>query len=336
MTKKLTLDEVYSLAFSILTRSGVDEDGARILAERIVDAERDGPVSHGLAMLPSYVSSVECKWANGKAIPTWEMTTPSLLSVDGDNGFAPVALTKSLKTLKGMANKSGVAALLLRNSHHISALRADVEPLAGMGFIAITCITTRCWMVPWGGDRKIFGTNPMAFACPRNDQPPIVWDQAASVMAISDIRRAAEKGEVFEQPIGVDSLGRPTGDAKQVAESNTVLPFGRHKGSAIALMIEILAGALTSGHFSLEDDSPQFPGAKSANGGQIVIAFDPNVAYGENFCERLEPLLAGFESNGSARIPGDGRLERSRRVTEDGVRVSPNLWKTLQSLTQGD
>ena len=99
MTKKLTLDEVYSLAFLILTRSGVDEDGARILAERIVGAQRDGPASHGLAMLPNYVSSVKSKWANGKAHPTWEMITPSLLSVDGDNGFAPVASSKSLDTL---------------------------------------------------------------------------------------------------------------------------------------------------------------------------------------------------------------------------------------------
>ncbi len=333
MTEKLTLDKVFSLAFLILTRSGIDEDGARILAERIVDAERDGPASHGLAMLPNYVSSVKCKWANGKANPTWEMITPSLLSVDGANGFAPVALTKSLDTFKGMVSKSGVAALLLRNSHHISALRSDVERLAVTGFIAITCITTRCWMVPWDGNRRILGTNPMAFACPRNDRPPIVWDQAASVMAISDIHLAAEKGEVFEQPIGLDSLGQPTCDAKLAAESNTVLPFGRHKGSAIALMIEILAGALTGGHFSLEDDSPQSPGAASANGGQIVIAFDPKVTYGQHFCERLEPLLAGFVSNGSARIPGDGRFERSRKVTRDGVSVSPNLWKTLQSLT---
>jgi len=332
MSKELTLDKVFSLAFSILTRSGVDEYGARILAERIVDAERDGPASHGLAMLPNYVSSVKCKWANGKANPTWEMVTPSLLSVDGDNGFAPVALTKSLDTFKGMVSKSGVAALLIRNSHHISALRSDVERLAETGFIAITCITTRCWMVPWGGNKRIFGTNPMAFACPRNDRPPIVWDQAASVVAISDIHLAAEKGEVFEQPIGVDSLGQPTRDAKLAAESNTVLPFGQHKGSAIALMIEILAGALSGGHFSLEDGSPQVPGAASANGGQIVIAFDPTVAYGERFCERLEPLLAGFESNGSARIPGDGRLERSRKVTKEGVSISPNLWTTLQSL----
>jgi delta1-piperideine-2-carboxylate reductase len=98
-------------------------------------------------------------------------------------------------------------------------------------------------------------------------------------------------------------------------------------------MIEILAGALTGGHFSLEDDSPQIPGAASANGGQIVIAFDPEVAYGEHFCERLEPLLAGFESNGSARIPGDGRFERSRKVTKDGVSISPSLWKTLQRFT---
>ena len=126
MTQKITLDEVHSLAFSILTRNGVDEDGARILAERIVDAQRDGPASHGLAMLPNYVSSVGCEWANGKANPRWEMITPSLLSVDGDNGFAPVALTKSLETFKGMVSKSGMAALLLRNSHHISALRADV------------------------------------------------------------------------------------------------------------------------------------------------------------------------------------------------------------------
>jgi hypothetical protein len=57
------------------------------------------------------------------------------------------------------------------------------------------------------------------------------------------------------------------------------------------------------------------------------------VTYGQHFCERLEPLLAGFELNGSAQISGDGRFERSRKVIKDGVSVAPKLWKTLQSLT---
>ena len=334
MTKKLTLEQAFNLAFAILTRNGVDEDGAKILAERIKEAQRDGPESHGLAMLPNYVSSLACGWANGKASPSWEMTTPSLLTVDGDNGFAPVALTQALEPFKDMVSKAGIAALLLRNAHHISALRADVERLAAAGFVALTGITTRCWMVPWGGDQKILGTNPMAFACPRSDRPPLVWDQAASVKAISDIRMAAETGEVYAQPVGLDLQGQPTCEAKSVAESNTVLPFGEHKGSAIALMIEVLAGALSGGHFSFEDNSPQIEGATSANGGQIVIAIDPKVAYGEHFCERLEPLLAGFEANGSARIPGDGRLERARKIAQDGVSVAPDLWKSLRSLTQ--
>ena len=332
MPKTLTLTEAYDLACSIFEKSGINKNSARILGRRIQVAERQGPASHGFAMLPNYVSSVRCGWANGDAHPHWEKLNPSVLSVDGDNGFAPIALSACDEEFREMVRHSGIASLCIFNAHHIAALRSDVEPFADEGLVAITCITTRCWMAPWGGDNKMLGTNPMAFACPRKGKPPIVWDQASSVIAISDVRMAAERGESFDRLVGIDPDGRATNDAALAMENQTMLPFGEHKGTAIALMIEVLAGALTKGRFSFEDMSPQTSGAASANGGQMLIGIDPSVLYGEGFAERLEPLLAAFESNSPARIPGDGRFARQTKAENEGVGVSDDLWNKLQAL----
>jgi delta1-piperideine-2-carboxylate reductase len=111
----------------------------------------------------------------------------------------------------------------------------------------------------WGGTRKVLGTNPMAFACPRPGHKPLVWDQASSVMAQGEVLLAAERGLALPEGVGLDSGGRATTDPRAVLDGGTLLPFGGHKGASIAFMIEILAGALTGGCFGFEDRSASFP-----------------------------------------------------------------------------
>src|SRR4051795_6055926 len=127
-------------------------------------------------------------------------------------------------------------------------------------------------MAVWGGNRKLFGTSPMAFACPRAGRLPLVWDQASSVMAQGDVLLAMQRGEPLPEGVGLDADGRSTTDPHALLEGGgSALPFGQHKGSSIALMIEVLAGALTGGCFGLEDGSAEYPGAQTSKAGQTVI-----------------------------------------------------------------
>src|SRR5215210_2272341 len=98
-------------------------------------------------------------------------------------------------------------------------------------------------MMVWGGKRKLLGTSAMGFACPRPGKLPMVWDQASSVMAQGEILLAAQRGDMLPEGVGLDARGRPTTDPRAVLDGGSILPFAGHKGSSIAFMIEILAGA---------------------------------------------------------------------------------------------
>src|SRR5437762_2002887 len=141
--------------------------------------------------------------------------------------------------------RQGVAAAAIRNSHRFAAIWPDIEPFAAEGFIALAMVNGRRRMVVWDGKRKVLGTNPMGFACPRPGKPPLVWDQASSVMAQGDVLLAAQRNETLPEGVGLDAHGRPTSDPRLLLDGGSALPFAGHKGSSIAFMIEIIAGALT-------------------------------------------------------------------------------------------
>lgn len=329
---RLALADVEDLARGLLSANGVADEAAAILGAIIVSAERDGRRGHGLAMLPRYVSSLRCGWIDGRSVPVWSEPAPGLIRADGANGFAQVVIHQARPRLAAMARVQGIASLGLRNAHHIGPLGADVEPLAEAGLIAIAMSNSKAFMVPWQGERAIFGTNPMAFACPREQGPPLVWDQASSVTAISDVRLAAAEGRRLAAPAGLGPDGVPSRDPEAVLQSTRLLPFGGHKGASIALMVEILAGALGGGSLAVEDRSAEVPGALSSNAGQIVIAIDPERAHGSGFTARIATLLAAFENNGGARVPGDGRLARRARAVRDGITVPQDLLDQLRAL----
>jgi delta1-piperideine-2-carboxylate reductase len=112
--------------------------------------------------------------------------------VDAANGFAQPALRASTPLLRDKARRQGIAAAAIRDSHHFAALWPDVEPFAEEGFIALAVVNGRQRMAVWDGKRKILGTNPMAFTCPRPGHKPLVWDQASSVIAQGEVLLAVQ------------------------------------------------------------------------------------------------------------------------------------------------
>jgi delta1-piperideine-2-carboxylate reductase len=332
MPQTVSVGELTDHVTRVFHRHGVSEENAGPVAETVVAAQRDGALSHGLLRLPGYVSTLKSGWVDGRAVPVVTDAAPGLVVTEAANGFAQPALRASAPLLREKARRQGIAAVAIRNSHHFASLWPDIEPFAAEGFIVLAMVNGRQRMVVWDGKRKLLGTSPMAFACPRPGRLPLVWDQASSVMAQGEILLAAQHGDVLPEGVGLDRDGQPTTDPNAVLDGGSLSPFGGHKGSSIAFMIEILAGALTGGPFGFEDRSHEYPGAQTPKAGQTVILIDPLHVPGNRYFERIECLFAAVAASGVQHRPGDRRYAQRQRALRDGITVSDRDWATLQEL----
>lgn len=331
MTQLVQKAALIDLVRRILVRYGASESNAAIIAANCVGAEADGAASHGLFRVPGYVATLKSGWLDAQATPVFEEAAPGVVRVDAHNGFAQVALALARPRAIERAREAGICLIAIRNSHHFGALWPDVEPFAREGFIALTMVNSRRRVVPHGGRKPVYGTNPMGFACPRENGEVLVFDQATSAMAHGDVMIAAEEGHDLPPGSAVDRDGNPTTNPRAVLDGGALLPFGGIKGSSIAMMIEVLAAALTGGSFSFEVDSSAFPGAQTPRAGQLVILIDPAKAGARDFTRRIETLIAEVQRCGQTRLPGD-RRHRQRQATMSGIPVEDKVMERLESL----
>jgi len=328
----LTFAELTALLERIFVRHGVSPSNARLLAENCAACERDGSHSHGIFRIPGYVSSLNSGWVDGAAIPVVEDTGGAFIRVDAKNGFAQPALAAARDLLVDRAREYGIALLAVRRSHHFSALWPDVEPFAEEGLVALSFVNSFACVVPHGGRKPVFGTNPIAFAAPRNGEPPFVFDQASSAMANGDVQIAAREGRLLPEGMGVDRDGNPTRDPNAVLDGGALVTFGGHKGSTIALMVEILGAALTGGYFSGEFDWSEFRGAQTPKTGQLFIVIGPERGGNGVFRERVSHITALVREAGQERLPGDRRFETRARSERQRIPLARTDYDMLSKL----
>ncbi|MCS4251664.1 Ldh family oxidoreductase [Pseudomonas sp. BIGb0164] len=326
--------KLVALLHAIFVRHGTSPEVAAILAHNCASAERDGAHSHGIFRIPGYLSTLASGWVNGKAVPVVTDVASGFVRVDAGNGFAQPALEAARALLVEKARSAGIALLAIHNSHHFAALWPDVEPFAEQGLVALSVVNSMTCVVPHGADRPLFGTNPIAFAAPRADGLPIVFDLATSAIAHGDVQIAARKGERLPPGMGVDSLGQPTQDPKAVLEGGALLPFGGHKGSALSMMVELLAAALTGGNFSFEFNWVDHPGARTPWTGQLLILIDPSKTAGQSFAERSQELVRQMHAAGLRRLPGDRRHRTRARSDQQGIEVDAEELARLRVLAE--
>jgi (2R)-3-sulfolactate dehydrogenase (NADP+) len=165
-----------------------------------------------------------------------------------------------------------------------------------------------------------FGTNPLALGCPRAAGPPLVIDLSMGVMARGKIMLAARAGEPIPEGVAVDAQGQPTRDAARALDG-ALLPFGGPKGSALALLVEIMAAALTGASlaFELEPLTLFSPDGPAPRLGQSFLVLDPAASAGEGFARRVETLLAQVADQPGARLPRDPRTDLPRAAREPGA-----------------
>jgi delta1-piperideine-2-carboxylate reductase len=331
---QIAFADLQALLHRIFVRHGCSETVAASLAFNCASAQRDGAHSHGVFRIPGYVSTLASGWVDGQAVPVVSDVASGYVRVDARGGFAQPALAAARALLVEKARSAGIAVLAIHNSHHFAALWPDIEPFADEGLVALSVVNSMTCVVPHGARKPLFGTNPIAFAAPCAGSDPIVFDMATSAIAHGDVQIAARKGELLPEGMGVDSEGQPTREPGKILDGGALLPFGGHKGSALSMMVELLAAALTGGHFSWEFDWAQHPGAKTPWTGQLIIVIDPSKAEGNRFAERSRQLVEQMQAVGLTRMPGERRYREREASARDGVSLTVEELAQLQSMAQ--
>jgi len=330
----ISFDELHALLAREDARHGTSNEVAAILASNCASAQRDGADSHGIFRIPGYVATLQSGWVDGKAVPQVTDAAPGFIAVDAKNGFAQPALAAARALLVEKARANGIALLAIHNSHHFAALWPDVEPFAREGLVALSFVNSMACVVPHGGKRALFGTNPIAFAAPRAGHEPLVFDLATSAIANGDVQIAAREGRMLPEGYGVDRDGRPTCDPRAILDGGALLPFGGYKGSALSMMVELLAAALTGGNFSFDFDWSGHPGAQTPRTGQLLIVIDPSKGAGSNFAARTELLVQQMQDAGQPRQPGDRRYRERAQSARAGIAVDSEELARLRQLAE--
>ena len=328
-TVTLELDDIYQLAYDVMLANGCDSDNAAALADIICRAERDGSHSHGLFRVPGYVKALRSGKVDGKAKPTVKHVTPAVIQIDGNGCFAPLAQAVGLPLLADATGKIGIAALSLVSIHHFAALWPETEYLADRGFVGLACTAYMPMVAPAGSKEALFGTNPISFAWPRPGHGPVVYDMATAAMAMGDVQIAARDGHDVPPGTGLDADGNPSTDPAAIAKG-VLLPFGGYKGSAIALMVELLAAGLTGEQFSYEARATDNKDGGPPRGGEMIIGMSPDIIAGPNWQDHVEAFIQKMTSLDGVRMPGARR--HKNRLDTGPRQINAALVDTIKEL----
>ncbi len=326
----LTLAQAHDLVVAALTRARTSPDNAASVARALVAAEADGLKGHGLSRVPIYAAQANIGKVDGLAAPSLIRARPGLVLVDAAHGFAYPAIEAAERVLPEMARTQGVAAAGIRRSHHCGAAGHPVERLAERGLVAILFVNTPGGMAPWGGSKPVFGTNPVAFACPLPGRTPLVVDLSLSKVARGNVMAAKQRGETIPEGWAIDEHGKPTTDP-DAALRGTMVPMGDAKGTALALMVELLAAGLTGANFAAEASSFLDAEGPPPGTGQLMVAFDP-AAFGGDAVTRFGALADAIEAQPGARLPGSRRLAARVKAKTEGLSLSDALLKEIEAL----
>ena len=321
-TRTLSLAEIEDLAFRALVAAGTTPENARTLAAATAAIEADGVASHGLAYIPIYCEHVQCGKVDGQAMPTLDRTRPGVLVADAATGFAHSAIALGFDRLVPLAREQGIAALAVRNSYNCGVLGCHTAALARQGMVGIGFTNAPASIAPSGGSIPVVGTNPISIAVPgEGGEPDILIDQSASTIAKSEVMKHAREGKPIPVGWALDVDGNPTTDP-EVGLKGSMAPSGGYKGVGIALIVEIMAAALSGATLGINASPFSGTAGGPPRTGQFFLAIDPAATSAGLFADRMQALVAAIRGQDGARLPGDGRRTCREQARQRGIAVN--------------
>ncbi|MCX6031547.1 MAG: Ldh family oxidoreductase [Chloroflexi bacterium] len=319
---------------------GAPDDIAACVARSLVEASLAGVNSHGVVRIGNYYRFIKPGWWLAASRPQIAREGPCTAIVDGNWGFGQPAMRMAVDVGIEKARAYGIAGIGVIRAGHIGRLGEYAEQAAAAGMIALMGTSNALHgghVAPYGGAERVFSTNPMAAAVPAREHPPFLMDFATTVVAAGKLELAANKNVPIPEGWAIDREGRPATEARQyLEEGGAMLPFAGHKGYALMLLIELLAGALTGAGVTHRPEVVPTGGLGFGGNATFLIVLD--VAHFtdveqfgadvDGLFERLSGVkpAPGFQK---VIVPGEPEAEQRAKRAREGISVDGVIWEQI-------
>ena len=323
---------------AIVAAGGSDAREAKLVAENLVAANLTGHDSHGIGMIPRYVESLQEGGLQTNRHPLVKFDGGALVALDGQAGYGQVIGLEATAIAIERAKAHGVCVMALANSHHLCRIGQWAEQAVAEGLVSISFVNviSRSIVAPFGGSDARFGTNPCTIGIPLAGQPPFILDMATSGVAQGKVRVAHNKGEKLPPGLLLDDKGDPTLEARfgVIEPFGALTTFGLHKGYGLAVVCELLGGALAGGGTCHTADRSK----KRVLNGMLTILIDPQkLGTADVFEREARAFIAWVTQSPPApgsdgvRIAGDPEREVRARRSHDGIAVDATTWQEIRA-----
>src|SRR5687767_809763 len=332
---RVDADRLRDFATAVYAGAGMPEADAHLLADTLVQADLWGHQSHGVLRLGWYFERISNGVMKPVTKPEFVIDGGAIALIDGHDGVGHVLSVLATKEAVKRAKAHGVGAVGVRMSNHFGTCM--YYTLMGAREGCMTFLTTNGGpaMAPWGGMKKIIGTNPWSIASPAGKHPPFVVDMANTGVARGKIYLARNRRQPIPLGWAIDADGAPTTDP-QKAIDGIILPMAEHKGYAIAAMVDLMSGVLTGSGFLSKVASP-YKTAEKSNCGHLMIAIDISKLQPlADFNARMEEWVSEIKSVPTAKgfdevfYPGEMEARNDAKNRAEGLALPQDTIDDLQ------
>ena len=324
----------------LLIKYEIPKAHADIIADSLIFASLRGIDSHGIIRLPYYIERLKQKGTKGNPKIKIISDYCGTALIDGDNGMGQIVGIFASDLAIKKAREFGIAIINVKNSSHFGATSFYSGYMAKQQLIGLAASNTTPVMTAWGGAKRIIGNNPLSIAFPYKENTPVVLDIAMSRVAGGKVRFYAKNKQNIPKGWIVDHKGNDTTNPDDLPQGGALLPFGEHKGYALAIILEILTGCLSGGDILNRVNSwlkkPDIP----TNMSQIYLAIDiKKIIDFDLFMQQINllvkeikrsPVAPGFQK---IYIPGEIESEVERIRKKQGIPLTFEILNDLQKLS---
>ena len=339
---RLRAEQWRSICKRVFKAWGAPDDIAECVAHSLVESNLVGVDSHGVVRIANYYNFFKPGWWLAAARPEVRRSDPCTAVVDGNWGFGQPAMQMAVDLGIEKARANGIAGIAVIRCGHIGRLGEYAEKAAAAGMVALLGTSNALHgghVVPYGGAERVFSTNPIAAAVPAGSHVPFIMDFATTVVAAGKLELSGEPDAKIPAGWAVDKDGRPATVARQYLEGGAMLPFAGHKGYALMLLVELLAGALTGAGVTQRPQVVSTGTLGFAGNSTFLIVIDVGAFTDrQKFAVDVDALFSRLDGVAPAPgfqkvvVPGEPEAEQRRKRSKEGFTITAVIWEQIRKI----